>query len=102
MKGNMKNSKLYLLVLACALFAGCHKSIRSISHSAYPEQPSYRGSGAGDGITDAAFEYRGELSEFDVLGIPRGEITSEADIQRALQDSKPVRLRAGSSILLIQ
>jgi hypothetical protein len=98
----MKNWKFNLLILTCALFAGCTKSIRSISHSGYPQQNSYCGNRTGDGVSDAAFEYRGELSEFDVLGIPRGEITSEAEIRRALADSKSVKLLPGSSILLIQ
>jgi hypothetical protein len=73
-----------------------------VSHSGYQQQSSYCGNGTGRGVSDPAFEYRGELSEFDVLGIPRGEITSEAEIQRALADSKPIKLHPGSSILLIQ
>lgn len=98
----MKNWKCYSLILACALCAGCAKTTRSISHSGYPPQGSYCSPGGGDGPSDPAFAYRGELSEFDVLGIPRGEITSEADIQRALQDSQPLKLRPGCTILLIQ
>ncbi|HWW00994.1 MAG TPA: hypothetical protein VNZ64_14955 [Candidatus Acidoferrum sp.] len=98
----MNKCTLGLLILACALFAGCNKTTRSISHSGYPQQNSYCAGGAYDGVSDPAFEYRGELSEFDVLGIPRGEFTSDADIRRAIEASKPVRLHPGSSILLIQ
>jgi hypothetical protein len=76
--------------------------VRSISHSGYPQQSSYCGNRIADGMSDPAFEYRGELSEFDVLGIPRGEITSEAEIRRALEGSKSVKPRPGSTILLIQ
>ena len=93
---------LCVLLLVCVLSAGCKKTTRSISHSGYAQQPSYWGNGTRDRASDPAFEYRGELSEFDVLGIPRGEFTSEADIRRALEVSRPVRLRPGSSILLIQ
>jgi len=98
----MKRLPLFSLFLTCALFAGCHTKSRSISHPGYPQQVSYCGDGASERASDPDFEYRGELSEFDVLGIPHGEFTSEEDIQRALAASKPVRLRAGSSILLIQ
>ena len=98
----MKSTTCCLLILACAILAGCQKTTRSISHSGYPQKASYSGDGAPPGASDPAFEYRGELSEFDVLGIPRGEFTSEADIQRALAASKRVQLRPGSSILLIQ
>jgi hypothetical protein len=98
----MNKSTFCLFALASALFAGCQATHRSISHSGYPQGPSYSGGSARDAISDPAFEYRGELSELDVLGIPRGEITSEADIRRALESSKAVKLRPGNSILLIQ
>jgi len=52
--------------------------------------------------SDPGFVYRGELSEFDVLGIERGETASEQDIQRALDSAKTVKLASNSSILLIQ
>jgi len=52
--------------------------------------------------SDPGFEYRGELSEFDVLGITRGTITSDTEIERTLASAKRVRLRPGSSILLVQ
>lgn len=91
----MKTTKMFILLSLCALLAGCAKTGRSISHSGFPGSHCYTG-------TDGAFEYRGELSEFDVLGISREQITSEAEIQRALSHAKPVRLHRGSSILLIQ
>src|SRR4051812_38908609 len=97
----MKTSKLSLLVAACALLAGCD-STRSISNSGYhgDDHMSYyapRMNGS-----DPGFAYRGELSEFDVLGIMRGQTTTEQDIQRALDNAKSVTLNANSSILLIQ
>ena len=97
----MKNWKMYLLILACVLFAGCAKTV-SISHSGGQPQGFWSGHPRPDNGSDPAFDYRGELSEFDVLGITRGEITSEAEIRRAFENAKPVRLRRGSSILLIQ
>jgi hypothetical protein len=98
----MKNWKLSSLLLASALAAGCAKNVHSISNSGYTKPGAYCRYVAGDGGLDPAFEYRGELSEADVLGISRGEITSEAEIQRTLDTAKPVKLRPGSSILLIQ
>lgn len=98
----MTCSKVCLTVLAGALLAGCTTRGRSISHSGYAQKSSYVGTSPSTAPTDPAFEYRGELSEFDVLGISRGGITSEADIRRAIEDTKPVKLRPGSSILLIQ
>jgi len=46
--------------------------------------------------------YRGELSEFDVLGIDPGAYTTDAEIQRSFDRAEPVRLRKDSRILLIQ
>jgi len=89
-------------MLACLLFAGCAERARSISHSDYAPQGSYGRTSPSDRVSDPDFQYRGELSEFDVLGIGRDEIASEADIQRTLDNSKPVKLHRGSSILLIQ
>src|ERR1035437_7071140 len=98
----MKHWKVYSLILSCAIFAGCTKTARSISHSGYSQPGAFCHYAPGDGVSDPAFEYRGELSEFDVLGISRGEITSDSEIRRTLETAKPVKLRPGSSILLIQ
>src|SRR5436190_325492 len=99
----MKNNwKIYLLIINCGFLAGCMQKVRSISHSDYRVQSSHCGSPPGYNSSDAAFDYKGELSEFDVLGIPRNEAASEKEITRALDNSKPVKLLPGSSILLIQ
>lgn len=95
----MKTLNLVLLSIAAALLAGCATSARSISHSEY--QPN-SGNGTAQHNSDPAFDYHGELSEFDVLGIARDEITSEADIQRALVNAKDFKLPPNSTILLIQ
>lgn len=96
----MKISKICLVTIACALLAGC--STRSISDSGFPadDHPAYFAPRVNGSASD--FAYRGELSEFDVLGITRGQTTSDQDIQRALDNAKAVKLNAGSSILLIQ
>ena len=98
----MKYWKLCSLLLVCTLVAGCAERARSISHSDYAKPGSYSHDASGNGPSDPAFEYSGELSEADVLGISRGEITSEEEIRRTLDTAKPVKLRPGSSILLIQ
>jgi hypothetical protein len=98
----MKQKILYSLACACVLLAGCTKHVASISHSGYTPSGAYCHYPTSEGTSDPAFEYRGELSEADVLGIGRGEITSEAEILRTRETAKPVRLRPGNSILLIQ
>lgn len=97
----MKTSVIIAAVLGGVLLAGC-QSTRSISNSGYrgDERVSYYAPRGND--SDPGFAYRGELSEFDVLGITRGEVASEQDIQRALDNAKAVNLNANSSILLIQ
>jgi len=95
------NCKTCLFVFAAALVVGC-ESTRSISDSGYhePDRSIFAQPTAPD--TNPAFAYRGELSEFDVLGIARGANVSDADIEHALSTAQRVRLHAGSSLLLIQ
>ncbi len=82
------------LALAALLFAGCET--RSISDSGYQRYGRHRAS------TTRDFSYRGELKEFDVLGIDPAASVSEGDIQRALDSAQRVHLRKGSNILLVQ
>ncbi len=93
--------RFWSLLIACALVAGC-STTRSISNSGYRESRSCWGAPEPRQESDPAFAYRGELSEFDVLGIPRTEITSEAEIRRTLDSAKEVSLKPGTSVLLIQ
>src|ERR1022692_2570843 len=97
----MKNWKILPIVIAAGLLAGC-QSTRSISNSAYREEPGFFGDRAPASGSDPAFTYRGELSEFDVLGIKRGAVASDTEIERTLNGAKRIRLRPGNSILLIQ
>ena len=92
-------SKLSALFLpACALLllalAGCES--RSISDS------GYRGGGFGR-ADSGSYTYRGELTESDVIGTvtPTGPIT-DADIQRALNHSRPVHAAPGTGLVVVQ
>jgi hypothetical protein len=98
----MKISKIYFLIALCGLLAGCATS-RSISNSGYRDKEHYAFEFAPHANgSDPGFAYRGELSEFDVLGIERGEAASDQEIQKALDNARTVKLSANSSILLIQ
>jgi hypothetical protein len=97
----MNALKSCLLIAVCALCAGC-KTTRSISNSGYEQDAGYGGYVSCDPRLTPPFAYRGELSEFDVLGVAPGQITSEREIGRALDNSRRIRLSGGSSMLLIQ
>jgi hypothetical protein len=79
---------------------GC-TTTRSISNSHPPTDDGFayapRGSSA-----DPGFQYRGELNEFDVLGVDRTHVATEEEIGEALQRATAVKLREGSRILLVQ
>jgi hypothetical protein len=99
----MKTLPICLLAIVSLSLAGCAKSARlSISNSGYEAQPGSLPNRPLYNSSDPAFAYRGELSEFDVLGITRGAGASDTEIERVLANAKRVRLRPGSSILLIQ
>jgi len=84
----------WALPLAVLLsLAGC--GTRSISDSGY--QGGYWSGGG-----DENRLYRGELSEFDVLGIERGRPVSEGDIQASLGARQRPAIARGASIMLIQ
>ena len=75
----------FLLLL---MFAGCET--RSISNSGYPEP--YAGN----------MLYRGELSEFEVLGFGRNQAITDEIIQQAFVAKKPFVLKKNSAVMLIQ
>jgi hypothetical protein len=77
------------LCLAMGLLAGCCS--RSISNSGY-HSSRYGQSGL----------YQGELNEFDVLGIQRDQPITDQQIASALDSAQRVRLRKGSTVLLVQ
>lgn len=78
-----------LTVATIAWLAGC--TTRSISNSGY-RGGSYYGHSM----------YRGELSDFDVLGVDRDQTITESDIAQALDTTARVKLRRGDSVVLIQ
>jgi hypothetical protein len=89
----MKRIGLIVLVLLFVL-SGC--SMRSISNSGYNAGGRY-GRGGDNPL------YKGELSEFDILGIDAGQQITEQDIAAASSNKKErLTLRKGDSILLIQ
>ena len=96
---NIKALKLvYSCIIAILLVAGC-TTTRSISNPGYASE---RGCYHRTDYSSAAFAYRGELSEFDVLAIDRNQPISDADIERALQQSGSPMLKRGSSLLVVQ
>lgn len=97
----MKTKTLVTFVAMLVLAAGC-STTRSISNSSYRESDSPQGFASRPNGCDPGFQYRGELSEFDVLGITRSDTATEADIQRALASAAPVQLKPGASMLLVQ
>ena len=87
--------KLTVLIAATALMlGGC--AMRSISDSGYRSESGYWSR------TSSNPFYKGELSEFQVLGIdPEAKVTQE-DIDRALESKQRLTLPKGCSIMLIQ
>lgn len=91
----IQRCSLFRLTLVClaatglVFLTGC--ATRSISDS------GYRGGNYHNGSL-----YRGELSEFDVLGADRDQTITDADIAKALDNPARVKLRRGSSLVLIQ
>ena len=88
-----------LKLVACAalvatLLGGC--VTRSISDSGYPKETYYGAKTSTNPL------YKGELSEFDVLGIdPQAKVTAE-EIAKAFDQKQVLKLPKGSAIMLIQ
>ncbi len=74
------------------LLAGCES--RSISDSGYH---------GGHGYYSGNNGYRGELTEADVIGSPdSAHPITDAEIQRALHDSRPVHAAPGTALVVVQ
>jgi hypothetical protein len=82
-----------VLVSLVMLLSAC---VRSISDSGYYADSDRRGSRASNPF------YRGELSEFDVLGIDPKVSVTEADIEKAFTAKTRITVPKGSAIMLIQ
>jgi hypothetical protein len=74
-----------ILVSALLLLAACET--RSISNAGYKSNNPF---------------YKGELSEYDVLGVDRSSGFSDSDIQKALLERRPIAVKKGSAVMLVQ
>jgi hypothetical protein len=82
-------ARVLLPSMALLLCLGCAQT-RSISDSGFRGRSHYNP------------HYRGELSEFDVVGIPPGTNITETQIQEALKARPVVKFLWGDPVLLIQ
>jgi hypothetical protein len=85
-----------LLAGACLLVLLSACATRSISDSGVREKSFFGGSSSSNPF------YRGELTEFNVLGIDLKANVSEADIQAAMAVTPKLRVPKASSLMLIQ
>jgi hypothetical protein len=85
-------------VAALVVVTGCAKT-RSISNSRHAHAGAYDRNSK---FTEAAFGYRGELSEYDVLAIDPDRAISQLDIEQALANGAVPKLKRGGPILLVQ
>ncbi|MBX7228462.1 MAG: hypothetical protein K1X48_02500 [Burkholderiaceae bacterium] len=92
----MKHKVLVAALIGVVVLAGC--AVRSISNSGYQESGGW---GARSRVSSNPF-YKGELSEFDVIGVDPKTPASESAIQAALKSASAVSLRKGDSILVAQ
>ena len=86
--------RFLLLVLLAVVVAGCGE--RSISNSGY-----YADSDRGYARQSSPF-YKGELSEYNVLGIDPKATVSEAQIRDALAAKQRLAIPKGSAVMLVQ
>lgn len=91
----MNLSKSFALVaLLVAVLSGC--ATRSISDSGYRAESRY------GSRTSTNPLYKGELSEFEILGIdPQAKVSAD-EIAKAFEAKQPLKLPKGSSVMLIQ
>lgn len=82
------------VMLAALVFSGC--ATRSISDSGYRNASGYRTEGSSNPF------YKGELSEFEILGINSETKITQDEVSRAFESKQRLTLQKGSSILLIQ
>lgn len=85
----------FLIVPMVLALSGC-ASTRSISDSGYRAESAHHSR-----ASDNPF-YKGELSEFQILGINPETKTTEEDISKALESKQRLSLPKGASIMLVQ
>ena len=89
--GRMAAISIFLTVLA---LQGC--GVRSISDSGYQAESQGRFRPSSNSL------YKGELTEFEVLGIASQTPASQEEINRSLEDRQRLTLPKGSPIMLVQ
>jgi hypothetical protein len=91
----MKQIGALTAILGLALLlGGC--ATRSISDSGYHGDSGYGHGGGGSPY------YKGELSEFDVLGIDVGRAATDEEIAQQLEKRQKVGMRKGGVMMVIQ
>lgn len=83
-----------LIALLALVVSGC--ATRSISDSGYRSESGYRAQASSNPF------YKGELSEFDLLGINAEPNITQEEINRAFESRQRMTVPKGSSIMLIQ
>jgi hypothetical protein len=92
--GELRMRRIYLGLFAAVLavwLAACQT--RSISNSGYQD--------GGWGRSANPF-YNGELSPYDVLGLDPARGASDAEIQAALTVKRPISIKRGDSVMVVQ
>jgi hypothetical protein len=82
-----------LVCVSVLLLVGCETRSRSISNSGYDGAYGWGGGGP---------TYRGELSEFDILGAAPAQEATQANIVQALESATAPTLKRGDKLILIQ
>jgi hypothetical protein len=95
-------TRYWLIIgLAGLCAAGCASQRRSISNSGFTGE-SRGGTHRPASEHAGPFGYRGEVNEFDLLGVDLNEFRTEEEIQSALRDVDGLVLSSGAMVMLIQ
>lgn len=84
----MKNS-YYVLALAGMLFCGCHTTISYNSADLQSSKNSHHGPQC-------------QLKESDVLGLTEADAITDEQIKRVLEETKSIKLKPGSTVMLVE
>ena len=87
---------LRLLILLSAVLPVAACGTRSISNSGYQADSSHSSYAVSNPF------YRGELSEFDVLGAAGNVSITEEDIQKSFVARRPLAITKGSPVMVVQ
>ena len=90
----MRRTVAFSICLTVLALQGC--GVRSISDSGYQAESQGRFRPSSNPL------YKGELTEFEVLGIAEHTPATQEEINRSLEDRQKLTLPKGSSIMLVQ